>query len=97
MAYMTISTWKVDMTPDEREAAWQMIQEKYVPLNQALGATQVMIAETGEGGSVIVSVYPDKATRDAAEAKISEMRSQASSEFSSTLTGEMRGEIRASS
>lgn len=97
MAYMTITTWKVDMTPDEREAAWKMIQEKYIPMNQSFGASQVMVAETGEGESVIVSVFPDKATRDAAEAKIVEMRSQASSQFSSTLTGDLRGEIRASS
>lgn len=97
MTYVTISTWKSENDTANDDALWRAVQEKYVPVNKALGATQVLVVEIGDGESAFINVYPDKATRDAADAKIVEVRKEGSSEFNATMTGEMRGEVRAAS
>jgi len=96
MAYMTVSTWKLNSSVEDEDAMWRIIQEKYVPANKALGATDVKWVQTGESESMIITVYPDEATCNAADAKRAELRSQGSSEFNATMTGEMRGEVKAS-
>jgi hypothetical protein len=96
MAYATISTWKANSKIEDEDAMYQVVQEKYVPALKAMGATQAMWVQTGDGEIAIISVYPDEAACNAADAKRAEVRSQGSSEFDATLTGEMRGEVRAS-
>jgi hypothetical protein len=97
MAYATISTWKLNEPLKDEDVLWRTMQDKYVPMSKALGAVQVLVINIAEGESAIVSVYPDQAARDAAEAKIAELRKTAGSEFNATMTGEMRGEVRAQS
>jgi hypothetical protein len=96
MTYATISTWKANSKIEDEDAMYKVVQEKYVPALKAMGASQAMWVQTGEGEIAIISVYPDEATCNAADAKRAEVRSQGSSEFDATLTGEMRGEVRAS-
>jgi hypothetical protein len=96
MAYVTVTTWKLNSSSVDEDAMWRIIQEKYVPGSKAMGASDVKWVQTGEGESMIISVYPDEATCNAADAKRAELRSQGSSEFDVTMTGEMRGEVKAS-
>jgi hypothetical protein len=97
MAYVTISTWKVEDSDAGIDAIWKTVQDKYVPMNKALGATQTMVVEIGEGESAFINVYPNQQTRDAADAKIAALRAEGASEFTAKMTGELRGEVRASS
>ena len=97
MTYATISTWKVNSEVEDQDAMWRVIQEKYVPATKSLGASHAAWIETGDGETALVSLYPDEATCNAADAKRAELRSQGASEFDATMTGEMRGEIKASS
>lgn len=97
MAYATISTWKLSNPAQAEDDLWQVMQDKYVPWNLSLGATQTMMIQVAEDETAIVSVFPDQATRDAAQARIAELRQQGGSEFSSTMLGEVSGEIRAAS
>ena len=96
MAFATVSTWKVNSAIEDEDAMWRMIQEKYVPASKAMGASQAMWVQTGDGESMIVSNYPDEATCNAADAKRAEIRAHGSSDFNATMTGEMRGEVKAS-
>jgi hypothetical protein len=96
MAYVTVSTWKLNSSAEDEDAMWRLIQEKYVPASKALGASDAKWVQTGEGESMIITVYPDEAACDAADAKRAELRSQGSSEFDVTMTGELRGAVKAS-
>ena len=96
MSYVTISTWKSNIEIENQDAMWQAIQEKYIPATKALGATHAMWVETGDGELSLISTYPDKVTCDAADAKRAELRSQGASEFDATMTGESRGDVKAS-
>jgi hypothetical protein len=96
MAYVTVSTWKLNSSSVDEDAMWHLIQEKYVPGTKALGALDAKWVQTGEGESMIISVYPDEATCNAADAKRAELRSQGSSDFDATMTSELRGEVKAS-
>lgn len=96
MAYVTISTWKMNTSDYDADALWRAMQEKYMPGVRAMGADHAMVVETGDGESAIIATYPDQATRDAAEEKIAAMRAQGASEFDTTMTGELKGEVRAS-
>lgn len=95
MAYVTISNWKTNSEIEDEDAMWRAIQDKYIPATKALGATKAMWIETGDGELTLVSVYPDQATCDTADAKRKELRAQGASEFDATMTGEMRGEVKA--
>ena len=97
MAYATVSTWKSNIAIEDEDAMWRVIQDKYVPASQALGATQVMWLSTGDGELAILSFYPDEATCNAADEKRQALRAQGSSEFDATMTSELRGEVKASS
>ncbi|MCP4319670.1 MAG: hypothetical protein GY789_27755 [Hyphomicrobiales bacterium] len=96
MAYVTMSTWKLNSNVEDEDAMWRVIQEKYVPATKALGALDAKWVQTGEGESMIITVYADEAASNAADAKRAELRSQGSSEFDVTMTGELRGEVKAS-
>lgn len=96
MAFATFSTWKLNTAFEDEDAMWKVIQEKYVPASQGLGASQVMWLSTGDGESAILSVYADEAACNAADAKRAALRAQGSSEFDVTMTSELRGEVKAS-
>jgi len=96
MAFATVSTWKVNSAIEDEDAMWRAVQEKYVPASKAMGATNAMWVQTGDGESMIISIYPDEATCNAADAKRADARAQGASDFNATMTGEMRGEVKAS-
>jgi hypothetical protein len=95
MTYATISTWKLSDGKEADERLWQVAQEKYVPMNAAMGASQTVMVDLGKGESAIISLWPDAATRDAAAAKLKALRSEGGDEFGAKMTGEMHGPVRA--
>lgn len=97
MAYATISTWKLSEPAQADDSLWQVMQDKYVPWNRELGAIQTLMIPTAPDETAIVSLFPDKATRDAAQARIAALRQEGGSEFESRMLGEVSGEVRAAS
>ena len=51
------------------------------------------MVRTSERTSAAITEWPDKATRDAAELKIDEVRRSVKREDQTRMTGEMKGEI----
>ena len=92
MRYITITTWEIDDGTDYHTAL-RAIREKRMPALKGFGATSVTIIRTSDRTSAAITEWPDKATRDAAEMKIDEVRRHVHKEDMSRMTGEMRGEI----
>lgn len=92
MAYITITTWEISDGTDY-DIVMRGIREKRLPALKALGASQVTVVRTSERTSAAISVWPDEATRDAAEQAIEKVRNTIHTEDFSRLTGEMRGEV----
>ena len=94
MAFITVSHWTSDeVMSDEiiNEA-----QDRFVPMILSAGANAVQMVRTGEKTSMVISHYPDTKTAEAAQAKIAEIRSQASSDFPMKLASAHAGEVTAS-
>ena len=92
MAYVTLTLWSAEEMSDEMLAT---AQEKYVPMILSVGATGVQMVRTGDATMCVITQYSDAGTASAAQAKIAELRSQASSEFTMTLDGVHAGEVMA--
>ncbi len=74
----------------------RVMQEQFFPAIKGYGATQFMMVMTGEETGALITIYPDKATRDAAAEKIAAGREKGKSIFGSEMTGEIMGEVIAS-
>ena len=94
MSYAAISMWKSVQSVDDEIIA--TLNSEYVPAVKAMGATNAYFIQTGELESAVITIWPDKTTRDLAAAKIAEVRSQATEEFSDEMTGELKGPVLAS-
>ena len=92
MRYITITTWEIDDGTDYHTAL-RAIRNKRLPALKGFGANSVTVIRTSERTSAAITEWPDKATRDAAELKIEEVRRKVHKEDLSRMTGEMRGEI----
>lgn len=92
MKYITITTWEIADGVDF-DLSLRAIEEKRLPALKALGASRVTIVRTSDRTSAAITEWPDKATRDAAELKIDEVRRLVHKEDSTRLTGEMKGVI----
>lgn len=92
MAYITITTWEVADGTDY-DISLRGIREKRLPALKALGATRVTIVRTSDRTSAAISEWPDKATRDAAEQAIEDVRKNLHREDLSRMTGEMKGAV----
>ncbi len=78
MAYATISNWTTTDWNDDLEA---IAREKYVPLVLGVGATRIEMICTGDLSFSVVTEYPDEAAAHAAQARIAEIRKQATEEL----------------
>ncbi len=92
MPYITITTWEVADGTDY-DISLRGIREKRLPALKELGATRVTIVRTSDRTSAAISEWPDKATRDAAEQAIEEVRKKLHREDLSRMTGEMKGAV----
>ncbi|MFG6560471.1 hypothetical protein [Sulfitobacter sp. 1A15299] len=92
MRYITISTWELTDGADY-DLALRAIEEKRLPALKGFGASRITVVRTSERTSAVITEWPDRATRDAAELKIDEVRRSVKREDQSRMTGEMKGEI----
>ena len=92
MRYITITTWELADGADY-DVALRTIEEKRLPALKGFGASRITVVRTSERTSAAISEWPDRATRDAAELKIDEVRRSVKREDQSRMTGEMKGEI----
>jgi hypothetical protein len=92
MRYITITTWEIADGTDYN-ISMRAIEEKRLPALKGLGASRVTVIRTSDRTSAAITEWPDKATRDAAELKIDEVRRSVHREDMTRMTGEMRGEI----
>lgn len=90
MAYVTLTLWSAEGMSDEMLAT---AQEKYVPMILSVGATGVQMVRTGDATMCVITQYADAGAASTAQAKIAELRSQASSEFTMILDGVHSGEV----
>ncbi|MCA0871920.1 hypothetical protein LCL97_13860 [Seohaeicola saemankumensis] len=92
MHYVTITTWEISDGTDY-DIALRGIRDRRLPALKAMGASKVTVVRTSDRTSAAITEWPDKATRDAAEAAIAEVREKVHSEDFTRLTGEMRGAV----
>ena len=92
MRYIPIPTWEIADGADY-DVALRAIEEKRLPALKSFGASRVTVVRTSERTSAAITEWPDKATRDAAELKIDEVRRSVKREDQTRMTGEMKGEI----
>ncbi|TDT75452.1 hypothetical protein BDE40_2183 [Litoreibacter halocynthiae] len=92
MSYVTITTWEIADGVDYH-ISLRAIEEKRLPALKGFGASRITVIRTSERTSAAITVWPDKATRDAAELKIDEVRRSVHTEDKTRMTGEMKGEI----
>jgi hypothetical protein len=92
MRYITITTWEIADGTDY-DISMRAIEEKRLPALKGFGANRVTVIRTSDRTSAAITEWPDKATRDAAELKIDEVRRSVHREDMTRMTGEMRGEI----
>ena len=92
MRYITITTWEL-ADGANYDVALRAIEEKRLPALKGFGASRITVVRTSERTSAAITEWPDRATRDAAELKIDEVRRSVKREDQSRMTGEMKGEI----
>ncbi|AXI47895.1 hypothetical protein C1J03_18910 [Sulfitobacter sp. SK012] len=92
MRYITITTWEIADGVDYA-IALRAIEEKRLPALKSFGASRVTVIRTSDRTSAAITEWPDKATRDAAELKIDEVRRSVHQQDRTRMTGEMKGEI----
>lgn len=90
MPYLTVSIWKMSADHD-RDAATANIRDNAFPALKALGAIRQQLAEAGDSHAMIVTEWPDEATRSAAMEKVNELRSEAASTVA--LESEFTGNV----
>ncbi len=93
MSFFSVSHWDTSDWTDELEA---LGRDKYVPMIKALGAESVDMVRTGESGFVVITKYADAAAGEAAQARIDEIREQATAELPMTMSSVHRGSAFAS-
>lgn len=92
MRYVTITTWEI-ADGNDYNVALRAIEEKRIPALKGFGANRVTVIRTSDRTSAAITEWPDKATRDAAEMRIEEVRKSVHKEDLTRMTGEMKGEI----
>ncbi len=92
MRYITITTWEISDGTDYN-LAMRALEEKRLPALKGFGASRVTVIRTSTRTSAVITEWPDKSTRDAAELKIDEVRRSVHREDQARMTGEMKGEI----
>jgi hypothetical protein len=94
MRYITITTWE-NADGADYDVTLRAIKEKRLPALKGFGASRITVVRTSDRTSAVITEWPDKATRDAAELKIDDVRRSVKREDQTRMTGEMKGEIAA--
>lgn len=92
MRYITITTWEIADGVDY-DVSLRSIEEKRLPALKDLGANRVTVIRTSDRTSAAITEWPDKATRDAAEAQIDQVRRSVHQHDMNRMAGEMKGQI----
>lgn len=95
MQFVTITTWEMKSAVDF-DLTMETMRTKRLPALKDLGAKRVTVIRTSDRTVAAISEWPDKASRDAAESAIEAVRSKVKSEDLVQMTGEMKGEVIAS-
>jgi hypothetical protein len=90
MTYSTVSNWTTTEWNDELEA---VARDKFVPLIMGAGASRVQMIRTGDLSFSVVTEYVDEAAANVAQAKITEIRSQAADELPMTMSSAAGGGV----
>ena len=92
MSYITISSYKND--PDfDRDAAMEIVRQKYVAAVLGLGAENVYFVELPDNQTRVISVFPTQAIAAAAAEKQPAVRAQCEKELKTKLVGVEQGEV----
>ena len=91
--YATISHWEAKEINDEMI---ETMQNKFMPMLKSLGAINCYEIQTSANKVSIVTIYPDKKSKDEATEKINQIRSQGATEFDSTMITAEEGDVIAS-
>lgn len=86
MCCITITTWGIADGIDY-SLALRAIEEKRLPALEGFGASCVTVIRTSNRISAVITEWPDKVTRDAAELKIDEVRRSVQREDQTRMTG----------
>ncbi|WP_146591065.1 hypothetical protein [Puniceibacterium confluentis] len=92
MSYITITTWEI-ADGEDYNISLRAIEEKRLPALKGFGATRITVVRTSPRTSAAITEWPDKATRDAAQLKIDEVRRSVHKEDRTRMTGEMMGQV----
>ncbi|MFT7596438.1 MAG: hypothetical protein ACI8R4_003773 [Paracoccaceae bacterium] len=76
-----------------RDTALAQARDTHMPAIKALGAVSQTMVEISDTESVLISEWPDLATRQAAMDKIESIRSQVTEAALTQMTGEMKGDV----
>ncbi len=91
MAFVTVSTWKIDENMDRATLVSET--EQNMGRIKGMGAERAYFVQTGRGEAIAIAVYPDEATRDRIREAVLEIRAKAERDHSAKVTGEMAGEV----
>lgn len=94
MTYATLSNWNVTDWTAEMET---IAREKFIPMIMAAGAEKAQMVRTGDLTFSVLTEYADARSAETAQARIAEIRSQATQELPMTLAGAFSGEVFAKS
>ena len=92
MAYVTISMWEADDAA-VRDAALENARISIFPAVRALGAVRIRSVALSDTRAMLITDWPDQATRDAAMERIQSMRTETSSAIGIRMTAEHMGEV----
>jgi hypothetical protein len=91
MSFVTVSHWT--STEEITDVMIATVNEKFIPMIMAAGASAVQMVRTGDLTSCVVTHYADAATAQAAQARITELRGQVASDFPMTMDSAQSGEV----
>lgn len=90
MPFVSVSHWTATEITDETV---KTASERFLPVILEAGATAVQMVKTGDLSMCVVTQYPDAATAQAAQAKITELRAEVARDFPMTLASAHAGEV----
>ena len=86
--YAMITNWEFSEITDEMI---NTVETVFFPRLKAAGAMDVYNIKTSETSATVVSIWPDQATADKAMEAVSNVRSEATTSFDSTIVSAQSG------
>ena len=88
--YAMITNWEFSEITDEMI---NTVETVFFPRLKATGAMDVYNIKTSETSATVVSIWPDQATADKAMEAVSNVRSEATTSFDSTIVSAQSGPV----